>query len=160
MSAPTGASAGGRRFYPISLDLGGRRCVVIGGGPVAEQKVLGLLDAGAQVTVVSPELSLGLQDRAAQGLIATHRREYRSGDLAGAFLAVAATDDRTVNRRVWTEAEERGTLLNAGDDLPHCHFIAPAVHRAGDITVAVSTAGKSPALAVRLREQIARLIDP
>ncbi|HXQ30241.1 MAG TPA: siroheme synthase CysG [Gemmatimonadales bacterium] len=145
-------------FYPVFLNLRGRRAVVIGGGAIAEQKVGGLLEAGAQVVVVSPELTWKLEDLAATGAIALERRAYRPGDLARAFVAIAATDDRSVNALVWEEAEDRGVLLNAVDDLPHCSFIAPAVHRVGDIAVAVSTGGKSPALAVRLRERIATLI--
>ena len=145
-------------FYPVFLHLQGRRGVVVGGGAVAEQKVVGLLEAGARVTVVSPDLTWKLEDLAAAGAIELRRRGYRRGDLEGAFLAIAATDDRSVNADVWAEADEGGILLNAVDDLPHCSFIAPAVHRAGDIAVAVSTGGKSPALAVRLREQIGTLI--
>ena len=145
-------------FYPVSLALRGRRSVVVGGGGIAEQKVQGLLEAGARVRVVSPEVSPLLEDLAANGAVELHRRPYRPGDLAGAFLAIAATDDRAVNGAIWAEAEARGVLLNAVDDLDHCHFIAPAIHRAGDITVAVSTAGRSPALAARLRERISRLV--
>ena len=145
-------------FYPVFLDLRGRRAVVIGGGAVAEQKVRGLTAAGAHVTVVSPDLSPGLTDLAARGAIELRRRSYRGGDLAGAWLAIAASDDRAVNAAVWAEAERLGVPLNAVDDLEHCSFIAPAIHREGDITVAVSTGGKSPALAVRLRQRIARLV--
>ena len=147
-------------FYPVFLDLRGRRAVVIGGGAVAEQKVLGLLSAGAHVTVVSPATTPRLAELAAGGGIDLRRRPYRSGDLAGAWLAIAGTDDRAANARVWAEAEREGVLLNAVDDLDHCSFIAPAIHREGDITVAVSTSGKSPALAARLRQRIARLIGP
>jgi uroporphyrin-III C-methyltransferase/precorrin-2 dehydrogenase/sirohydrochlorin ferrochelatase len=147
-------------FYPAFLDLRGRRAVVVGGGAVAEQKVAGLVEAGARVTVISPAVTWKLEDLAAQGTIALRRRGYRRGDLAGAFLAIAAAADRRVNRAVWREAEARGVLLNAVDDLPHCSFIAPAVHREGAITIAVSTAGKSPAFAARLRERIARLVGP
>ena len=147
-------------FYPVFLDLRGRRAVVIGGGAVAEQKVLGLLSAGAHVTVVSPETTPRLAELAAAGGIDLRRRPYRSGDLAGAWLAIAGTDDRAANARVWAEAEREGVLLNAVDDLDHCSFIAPAIHREGDITVAVSTSGKSPALAARLRQRVARLIGP
>ena len=147
-------------FYPVFLDLRGRRAVVIGGGAVAEQKVLGLLAAGAYVTVVSPETTPRLRDLAAAGGIDLRRRPYRSGDLAGAWLAIAGTDDRAANAQVWAEAEREGVLLNAVDDLDHCSFIAPAIHREGDITIAVSTSGKSPALAARLRQRVARLIGP
>ncbi len=146
------------RFYPVFLNLQGRRAIVVGGGAVAEQKVMGLLEAGARVTVVSAEATWKLEDLVAAGTIEIRRRPYRRGDLAGAYVAIAATDDRSVNAEVWTEAEEHGVLLNAVDDLLHCSFIAPSVHRAGDITVAVSTAGKSPALAVRLRERVGALI--
>src|SRR2546421_3871870 len=145
-------------FYPVCLDLRGRRAVVIGGGAVAEQKVRGLIAAGAHVTLVSPETVPALSDLARRGAIEIRRRSYRPGDLAGAWLAIAATDDRSVNEAVWAEAERVGVPLNAVDDLEHCSFIAPAIHREGDITVAVSTGGKSPALAVRLRQRIARLV--
>jgi uroporphyrin-III C-methyltransferase / precorrin-2 dehydrogenase / sirohydrochlorin ferrochelatase len=145
-------------FYPVFLNLRGRPCVVVGGGAVAEQKVLGLLEAGALVTVASPALTWKLEDLVSTGAIEVRRRPYQRGDLEGAFLAIAATDDRSANAAVWDEAEERGILLNAVDDLPHCSFIAPAVHREGDIAVAISTGGKSPAFAVRLRERISKLI--
>ena len=147
-------------FYPVFLNLRGRRAVVIGGGAVAEQKVLGLLAAGAHVTVVSPETTPRLAELAAAGGIDLRRRPYRSGDLAGAWLAIAGTDDRAANAQVWAEAEREGVLLNAVDDLDHCSFIAPAIHREGDITIAVSTSGKSPALAARLRQRVARLVGP
>ncbi len=147
-------------FYPVFLNLRGRRAVVIGGGAVAEQKVLGLLSAGAHVTVVSPETTPALAELAAAGGIDLRRRPYRSGDLAGAWLAIAGTDDRAANAQVWAEAEREGVLLNAVDDLDHCSFIAPAIHREGGITVAVSTSGKSPALAARLRQRVARLVGP
>src|SRR2546430_816572 len=145
-------------FYPVFLDLRGRRAVVIGGGAVAEQKVHGLVGAGAHVTVVSTDVSPALGALARRNAIEHKRRPYRRGDLKGAWLAIAATDDRGTNGAVWAEAEQLGVPLNAVDDLEHCSFIAPAVHREGDITVAVSTAGKSPALAVRLRQRIARLV--
>ena len=147
-------------FYPVFLNLRGRRAVVIGGGAVAEQKVLGLLSAGAHVTVVSPETTPRLAELAVAGGIDLRRRPYRSGDLAGAWLAIAGTDDRAANAQVWAEAEREGVLLNAVDDLGHCSFIAPAIHREGSITVAVSTSGKSPALAARLRQRVARLVGP
>ena len=145
-------------FYPVFLDLRGRRAVVIGGGAVAEQKVHGLIAAGAHVTLVSPETTPAVADLARRGAIELRRRPYRPGDLAGAWLAIAASDDRAVNEAAWAEAERVGVPLNAVDDLEHCSFIAPAIHREGDITVAVSTGGKSPALAVRLRQRIARLV--
>lgn len=145
-------------FYPVFLDLRGRRAVVIGGGAVAEQKVRGLVAAGAHVTVVSPDVTPALGALVRRNAIEHRRRPYRRGDLKGAWLALAATDDRGTNGAVWAEAEQLGVPLNAVDDLEHCSFIAAAVHREGDITVAVSTGGKSPALAVRLRQRIARLV--
>src|SRR5256885_15967967 len=145
-------------FYPVFLDLRGRRAVVIGGGAVAERRVRGMMAAGATVPLVSPESTPALTDLARRGATEIRRRPYRPGDLAGAWLAIAATDDRSVNEAVWAEAERVGVPLNAVDDLEHCSFIAPAIHREGDITVAVSTGGKSPALAVRLRQRIARLV--
>ncbi len=142
-------------FYPVFLNLQSRPCAVIGGGAVAEQKVFGLLEAGASVTVVSPQVTQRLDELAAQGTIALKRRSYCQGDLERMFLAIAASEDRGGNREIKREAEQRGILLNAVDDLPHCNFIAPAIHRQGDLTLAISTAGKSPALAVRLRDRFA-----
>lgn len=147
-------------FYPVVLDVRGRRCVVIGGGPVAEQKVAGLLDAGAAVTVISPLVTPRLDAMAAKGEIALQRRAYHAGDLAGAFAAIAAAEDRSENQAIYEEAEREGVLLNAVDDIEHCHFIAPAVFRQGDVVVTISTAGKSPALAVRLRERLGALVGP
>lgn len=154
------------RYYPIYLDLRGRRCVVIGGGTIAEGKVKGLLEAEARVTVVSPQLTSQLQKLASRGLIAHVARRYQPGDLAGAFLAISATDDRAVNEQVWQEATERNItsaglsagLVNVVDDPPHCTFIAPSIVRRGDLTIAISTSGKAPALAVRLRQQLERTI--
>lgn len=148
------------RFYPVYLDARRRRCIVIGGGAVAEQKVLALLDAGAHVTVISPEVSPGLGELEAQGRIQVRRRPYAPGDLRGAFLAIAAAGDRAAHRAAWAEAEQERVLLNAVDDPPHCHFIAPAVHRQGDLAVAVSTGGKSQALGVRVRDRLAALLGP
>jgi len=144
-------------FFPVFLDLRGRRAVVIGGGAVAEQKVRGLVAAGAHVTLVSPDVTPALTDLGRRGAIELRRRGYHDGDLAGAWLAIAAVN-RAVNAAVWAEAERLGVPFNAVDDLEHSSFIAPAIHREGDITVAVSTGGKSPALAVRLRQRIARLV--
>lgn len=145
-------------LYPVMLDLRGRRVVVIGGGTIAEGKIRGLVEAGARVRIVSPALTPALEALALAGAVEVERRHYHWGDLAGATLAVGATDDRSVNASIWAEAEERGVLLNAVDDVAYCHFIAPSVHREGDITIAVSSAGTCPALAVRLRERIATIV--
>src|SRR5688572_2257075 len=138
-------------FYPIFLNLTGRPCTVIGGGTVATQKVDRLLDARARVTVISPNVSPHLEQLAVDGAIILIRRPYQPGDLAGTFLAIAAPDDPQDNHAIWLEAAREDVLLNAVDDPPHCHFIAPAILQRGDLTVAVSTGGKSPALAVRVR---------
>lgn len=147
-------------WYPVYLNLEGRSCVVIGGGPEAERKVLGLREAGGRVTVISPTITRRLEEMAEQGLIQVARRSYKRGDLDGAFLAIAASEDRRANREIWQEAEQGRVVLNAVDDMPHCHFIAPAIYRQGDLTVAISTAGKSPALGVRVRNRIGALIGP
>ncbi len=145
-------------YYPIFLSLQGRCCVVIGGGPVAAGKVRGLLEAGAAVTVISPELTPNLQALAAEAHIAYLQRGYRPGDLAEAFLVISATADRAVNEAVWEEANARNILINVVDDTPHCSFIAPAILRRGDLTLAISTSGKAPALAVQLRDWLDRFL--
>ncbi|NOZ50817.1 MAG: bifunctional precorrin-2 dehydrogenase/sirohydrochlorin ferrochelatase [Chloroflexi bacterium] len=144
--------------YPVCLNLQGRRGTVIGGGLVAEGKVGALLAAGAQVAVISPGLSNGLRQLTDQGRISHVARLYRPGDLAGSFLTISATDDRAVNEQVWQEANERGILINVVDAPSRCTFTMPAVVRRGDLTLAIATGGKAPALAVRLREQLQRLI--
>ena len=138
------------------LDLDGRRCVVVGGGSIGLEKAAGLAACGARITVVSPQLDPGFADLDVEWV----RRSYRSSDLHGAFLVVAATSDRGTNERVSRDAERRGMLCNVADDPEHCNFILPAVHREGPITVAVSTGGASPALAKRLRSDIALLVGP
>src|SRR3972149_4286876 len=146
------------RFYPISLNLQGRKGVVIGGGAIAEGKVQGLLEAEANLTVISPELTRRLKALAAEGKIAHINRTYQPGDLAGAFLAISATDDRAVNEQVCWEAAERDVLINVVDDPSHCTFIAPSIVRKGDLTIALSTGGKAPALAVRLGEGLGQMV--
>ena len=136
---------------------------MIGGGPLAETKVDGLRDAGARVTVIAATATPQLEQLATDGAIALRRRQYRDGDLDGAHLAIAAletAEERELHAAIWREAEERHVLLNAMDDAEHCQFIAPAIHRQGDVTVAVSTGGASPALAVHLRNAIARRVGP
>lgn len=133
---------------------------MIGGGHVAARKVEGLLTAGAQVKVISPFLTPELQFMADSGNIIFLPRPYQEGDLEDAYLAIAATDDPTVNRSVWLEAERRGCLINIVDDPQHSNFILPAVVQRGEMSVAISTSGSSPALARRLRERIEKLIGP
>ncbi len=143
-------------YYPVLLDLRGRRAVVVGGGAVAEAKVGPLVEAGATMTVVAPALTPGLALRAREGGLAHIPRAYAPGDLEGAYLAIAATDDPDVNHAVHAEAESRGVLINVVDDPPYCGFILPSILRRGDLVVAVSTSGNAPALAVRIRERIER----
>lgn len=147
-------------YYPVYLDLSGRPVVVVGGGAVAEEKVRGLLAAGARVRLVAAELTPELARLATEGVVAWLPRAYRRGDLADAFLVVAERVDPRTDRRVFEEAEARGIFANVQDDVPHCSFIAPAVVRQGDLTVAISTGGKAPVLAVRLRQQLERLLGP
>jgi len=141
-------------FYPVFVELAGRRCVVIGGGPVAERKVAGLRDAGAAVTVVSPTLTPALATLARARAIAHRARVYEDGDLAGAALACVATGAAAVNAGVAAEGRRRGVWVNAADDPAHCDFILPSVLRRGALAVAVSTGGASPALARVVREDL------
>src|SRR5262245_4498442 len=163
-STSTGTARGSRasrrvadkRYYMACLDLEGRSVLVVGGGPVALEKVEGLLACGARVTVVAPEIDPAL-DRTGVELV---RRAYRTTDLEGRLLVVAATSTEEVNRRVFRDAEARGLLCNVVDVPDLCSFILPAVHRQGPIAVAVSTGGASPALAQRLRDDIAAIVGP
>ena len=141
-------------YYPLFLEMDHRRCVVIGGGAVAERKVAGLVAAGADVTVISPALSDGLREPLATGAVRHVAHEYRSGDLAGFELVFVATDDAAVNSTVYRDARAHGIWVNCADDPPHCDFILPAVIRQGDLTVAVSTGGASPAAARAVREEL------
>ncbi|MEW6477029.1 MAG: bifunctional precorrin-2 dehydrogenase/sirohydrochlorin ferrochelatase [Actinomycetota bacterium] len=124
--------------FPVALEVAGRRCVVFGSGPIARARAVALLDAGAEVTIIA--------------------RPYEDGDLTGAFLAVAATGDAAETARIFAEAEREGVLLNAVDDPAHCHFAVPAVLRRGDLTVTVSTGGRAPGYARRLRDELSRAI--
>ena len=142
------------QLYPVFLDLRQRACVVFGGGAPAEEKVRGLLAAGAQVTVFAPRLASELAALAEEGRIAHRQREYRRGDLEGAFVAIACGQPPETAKAIWQEALERNVLINTVDDPPHCAFLAPSIVRRGDLAVAISTSGKAPALAVRLRQRL------
>lgn len=145
-----------QRYYIACLDLEGRDVLVVGGGRVALEKVEGLLDCGARVTVVAPQV---VPELAALDVTLV-RRGYRSDDLADRFLVVVATSTTSVNRRVFRDAEAQALLCNVVDVPELCSFILPAVHREDPIAVAVSTGGASPALAQRLRDEIARVVGP
>lgn len=140
-------------YYPVFLDLRGRRVVVIGGGDMGEEKVTRLLPYGAQVVVVSPDVTEEVSELANDGQIEWVQRPYQSGDLAGAFIAIVAdTSDDAVNQAVSEEARERNVPLNVADVTPLCTWITPSVARRGEVIVATSTGGASPALARRFRE--------
>ncbi|MCL4533893.1 MAG: bifunctional precorrin-2 dehydrogenase/sirohydrochlorin ferrochelatase [Bacteroidetes bacterium] len=147
-------------YYPVFLRLTAGRCVVVGGGSVAARKVGDLLAAGATVRVVAPRVGAELRRLARQGRIELVEREYQAGDLAGARLVISATDDVEVNRAVAEEARRAGAWVNVVDDPSLCDFIVPAVVRRGDLVVAVSTGGKSPALARAVRREIEELLGP
>ncbi|MGQ9635420.1 MAG: precorrin-2 dehydrogenase/sirohydrochlorin ferrochelatase family protein [Bryobacteraceae bacterium] len=154
MPAETRGSA--RALYPILLNLQGWRCLVLGGGPMAGAKVMGLVEAGASVTVIAEELTPGLEALASEGRLEWQRRRPSPTDLCGYRLAICALEERSGNGAFAAEAERLGVLFNAVDDPAHCRFLMPSVHREGDLIVAVSTGGKCPALAVRLRERFGR----
>jgi precorrin-2 dehydrogenase/sirohydrochlorin ferrochelatase len=141
-------------LFPMFLKLTARGCVVVGAGGIAEGKIESLLAAEAQVRVIAPAASARVRAWADGGDVVWERREYAAGDLEGAFLVVAATATPEVNRAVFAEAAERGVLCNAVDDPPFCDFYFPSVVRRGELQIAISTAGESPALAQRLRKEI------
>ncbi len=143
-------------YYPIFLNISGRRCVVIGGGQVARRKVGTLLEHRADVTVISADLCPELGELAEKGQVLLLHREYRSGDLGGMFMAIAATNDNDTNLKVAKEAHRAGVLLNVVDDAGNSDFILPSYLRRGEVTIAVSTAGRSPALARKIRTRLAR----
>lgn len=148
-------------FYIVCLNLSGppaRRCVVVGGGEIGLEKVEGLLACSAQVTLIAPEAVPELQKLAGEGSIAWERRAYEGpADLEGVFMAIAATDDTDVNIAVYDDAERRAMLVNVVDVPPLCNFILPAIVRTGPVAIAISTAGASPALAKRMKREIAQL---
>ena len=144
-------------FYIACLRLKGRRCVVVGGGDVGLEKVEGLLACDAEVTLVAPEAHPALGELADEGSIRWERRGYEPGALEGCLIAIAATNDTDVNIQVFDDAERRAMLVNVVDVPPLCNFILPAIVRTGPLAVAISTAGASPALAKRMKREIAEL---
>lgn len=154
--APDGAGAPVGRGYPVTLLLTGRPCVVVGGGAVAGRKTAGLVAAGAVVTVVSPKVAPEIR---ALG-VRVVERAFEPGDLEGAWLAVTATGVPAVDRAVFEAGERAGVLVNAADAPGACSVLLPAVLRRGPVSVAVSTDGRSPSLAVALRDAIAELVGP
>jgi siroheme synthase-like protein len=159
-ATPATRSVGEKRYYMACLDLADRDVLVVGAGSVALEKIEGLLDVGARVTVVAPEVSAPVEALAGRRRVTLVRRTYRAPDLHGRFLVIAATSITAVNERVYRDAEACGMLCNVVDVPELCSFILPAVHRDDPIAVAISTGGASPALAQRLRDDIARLVTP
>ncbi len=145
------------RHYPLNLSVEGRKCVVVGGGRVAERKVKGLLRSGADVQVISPELTEGLQRLVEEGRVSHHRRRYGPGTLSDAFLVFAATSERSVNAQIASDARASGVLANVADSADECTFILPAIMEQDGILIAVSTGGRSPALAKRVRDRLGEL---
>lgn len=148
------------RYYPIHLDLHGRLAVVVGGGEPAARRVRDLLDAGACVRVVWPEVVPELAARAAALEIDLRPRRFRDEDLNGAFLVLSERLDDATHRAVWEAGERRGIPVNVEDELDYCSFVNAAVVRQGDLTFTISTAGRAPALAVRIREELNQRYGP
>ncbi len=147
-------------YFPVYLQLSGRPVVVFGGGAVAERKIQSLSAAGAEVTVVSPKITKNLEALVKQGRLKHRPRSYRRGDLSGFILAFAATDDEPINARIAQEAAAGGLLVNVADKPELCSFILPSVLTRGDLIVAVSTSGQSPALAKKIRQDLESYFGP
>jgi len=141
-------------YFPVNLDIHNRTCIVIGGGKVALRKTQGLLKCGGNVTVISPKIEPELKILVQMKQITWKDRPYRTEDLETAFLVIAATDDPAIQETVYSEAEERNLLVNVADVPKMCNFILPATVRRGDFSLSISTAGKSPALAKKLRKEL------
>ena len=141
-------------YYPIFLNIRGEKCLVVGGGKVALRKVKALLEHGANVEVASPTLCPELGQLAREGAIQVLQRSYKAEDLKGALIAIAATDDAKTNESVAAKARQRGVLVNVVDAPQHSDFIVPSYLRRGDVTIAVSTSGRSPALARKIRSKL------
>jgi precorrin-2 dehydrogenase/sirohydrochlorin ferrochelatase len=148
------------KYFPAFLDLRGKLCVVAGGGRVAERKVRNLLKAGALVKVIGPELTESLLRLKLKGKIIHRARLFRSRDLHGAVLSIAATDDRATNERVFRQAYKLKIPVNVVDDPAHSSFIVPSLVERGDLLLAVSTSGQSPALAKLLRQKLQKEMGP
>jgi len=148
------------KYYPVNLDLRERRCVVVGGGQVAERKTLSLLEAGADVTVVSPSLTPKLADLAASGKVIQTPALFHEAHLAGAHLVIAATNDLAVNRSVAQHCRKKGILVNVAAPPEESSFIVPSVVERGDLVIAVSTSGASPALSRSIRQELEKQYGP
>ncbi len=148
------------KYYPINLDLKDKKCIVIGGGEVAQRKVETLLEVGATVWVISPQVTDKLQHLAEQAVISCYLRDYRAGDLHGAFMAVGATDNQQVNRQIARDAAAANILVNIVDQPQLCNYIVPASVIRGELVISISTGGNSPALSRHIRQQLERQFGP
>lgn len=149
-----------KKYYPVSLDISAKRCVIIGGGSVAERKAERLSECSAQVTVVSRTLTPGLYDRKKVNTIEHIDMDYEKKVLRGAFMVIGATDRDDVNAQVSQDALSLGMLVNIVDDPDKCNFILPSLLQQGDLSIAISTGGKSPALARKIREELQQQYGP
>ena len=147
-------------YYPVFLDLDRTRCLVIGGGTIAERKVEALLAAGGEVTLISPELTAALHALEAAGRLTVQHRSYQRGDLEAVALVIAATDDPALQQQIAAAAQQANILCNIVDQPALCSFIVPAVMQKGDLTIAVSTNGASPALAKKIGQDLADQFGP
>lgn len=157
-ATPIGFKNTHKRYYPAFVDIEGKKCVIAGGGKVAERKARDLLKAGADVRVISPELSTSLTKLSLTGKVRHSARRFRASDLKGAFMAIAATDDMEINQKV--AAHSRSMLVNVVDEPGLCSFIVPSALRRGPLTVAVSTSGASPAMARAIRQELEGMFGP
>jgi precorrin-2 dehydrogenase/sirohydrochlorin ferrochelatase len=148
------------KYYPVFVRLNDKRVVVVGGGRVAERKALTLIKAGAMVDVISPTITKNLQRYRDKGLVRHIERDYKRGDLKGAFIVIAATSSRDVNSHVEREAQRRGCLINVVDTPSEGNFIAPSFIRRGPLTIAISTEGYSPAISRAIRRELESLYGP
>lgn len=144
-------------YFPIVVDLAGKSCLVVGGGEIALRKARSLVDAGARVRVIAPEIDARVEQLEGVEIV---RRGYEAGDVEGCALVFAATDDRALNAAVYREADAKGVLVNAVDDPEISTFISPSVVRRGDLMIAVTTSGKSPTLAKRMRKELEERFGP
>jgi precorrin-2 dehydrogenase/sirohydrochlorin ferrochelatase len=147
-------------LFPMFLKLAGRRCLVVGAGKIAEGKIEGLLPTGAEVLVVAPKATAGVQALARDGDISWKRRDFKLSDLKSVFLVVAATSSLPLHEKIYREARRRGVLCNVVDDPPHCDFYYGSVVRRGALQIAISTAGQSPALSQRIRKTLQKQFGP
>jgi len=147
-------------YYPIMLDVRGRRAIVVGGDQIAAEKAQALCESGADVTVISPSFCRAMRGLGESAALTLRQKAYAPGDLADAFVVVAATGDAELIDAIWAEAQARGQLVNVVDVPGRCNFIIPSILRRGQLTIAVSTEGASPSLAKRIRQRLENLFPP